>query len=109
MGFAPGQTDAGGDSWAHEPVLVVRDYKDNLEAIETLLKDVDTPPKQVMVESTILVTEATGDYAWGMDVSVLLKGSFTDLLNPLNPVSWLQNQNNPTPGGTVPASAAETL
>jgi len=104
MGFAPGQTDAGGDSWAHEPVLVVRDYKDNLEAIETLLKDVDTPPKQVMVESTILVTEATGDYAWGMDVSVLLKGSFTDLLNPLNPVSWLQNQNNPTPGGTVPTS-----
>ena len=57
-----------------------------------------------MVESTILVTEATGDYAWGMDVSVLLKGSFTDLLNPLNPVSWLQNQNNPTPGGTVPTS-----
>ena len=104
MGFAPGQTDAGADSWAHEPVLVVRDYKDNLEAIETLLKDVDTPPKQVMVESTILVTEASGDYAWGMDVSVLLKGSFTDLLNPLNPVSWLQNQNNPTPGGTVPTS-----
>ena len=104
MGFAPGKTDAGGDSWAHEPVLVVRDYKDNLEAIETLLKDVDTPPKQVMVESTILVTEASGDYAWGMDVSVLLKGSFTDLLNPLNPVSWLQNQNNPTPGGTVPTS-----
>lgn len=104
MGFAPGQTDAGGDSWAHEPVLVVRDYKDNLDAIEKLLKDVDTPPKQVMVESTILVTEASGDYAWGMDVSVLLKGSFTDLLNPLNPVSWLQNQNNPTPGGTVPTS-----
>ncbi len=104
MGFAPGQTDAGGDSWAHEPVLVVRDYKDNLKAIETLLNDVDTPPKQVMVESTILVTEASGDYAWGMDVSVLLKGSFTDLLNPLNPVSWLQNQNNPTPGGTVPTS-----
>jgi type IV pilus assembly protein PilQ len=104
LGFAPGKTDAGGDSWAHEPVLVVRDYKDNLKAIETLLEDVDTPPKQVMVESTILVTEATGDYAWGMDVSVLLKGSFTDLLNPLNPVSWLQNQNNPTPGGTVPTS-----
>ena len=104
LGFAPGKTDAGGDSWAHEPVLVVRDYKDNLKAIETLLEDVDTPPKQVMVESTILVTEASGDYAWGMDVSVLLKGSFTDLLNPLNPVSWLQNQNNPTPGGTVPTS-----
>jgi type IV pilus assembly protein PilQ len=100
MGFAPGKTDAGGDSWAHEPVLVVRDYTDNLNAIETLLNDVDTPPKQVMVESTILVTEASGDYAWGMDVSVLLKGSFTDLINPLNPVSWLQNQNNPTPGGT---------
>jgi type IV pilus assembly protein PilQ len=104
LGFAPGKTDAGGDSWAHEPVLVVRDYKDNLKAIETLLEDVDTPPKQVMVESTILVTEASGDYAWGMDVSVLLKGSFTDLINPLNPVSWLQNQNNPTPGGPVPTS-----
>jgi len=104
LGFAPGKTDAGGDSWAHEPVLVVRDYKDNLKAIETLLDDVDTPPKQVMVESTILVTEATGDYAWGMDVSVLLKGSFTDLINPLNPVSWLQNQNNPNVGGTTPTS-----
>ena len=90
-GFAPGKTDAGNDEWAHEPVLVVRDYTDNLEAINTLLKDVDTPPKQVMVESTILVTKSEGDYAWGMDVSVLLKANFQSLINPLNPVGWLQN------------------
>ena len=90
-GFAPGKTEAGSDEWAHEPVLVVRDYTDNLEAINTLLKDVDTPPKQVMVESTILVTKSEGDYAWGMDVSVLLKANFSSLINPLNPVGWLQN------------------
>ena len=90
-GFAPGKTDSGSDEWAHEPVLVVRDYSDNLEAINVLLKDVDTPPKQVMVESTILVTKSEGDYAWGMDVSVLLKANFQSLINPLNPVGWLQN------------------
>jgi type IV pilus assembly protein PilQ len=90
-GFAPGQTEAGGDAWAHEPVLVVRDFEENIAAISALLTDVDTPPTQVMVESTILVTSAKGDYAWGMDVSVLLKADFTSLLNPLNPVSYLQN------------------
>ena len=90
-GFAPGKTDAGNDEWAHEPVLVVRDYTENLEAINALLTDVDTPPKQVMVESTILVTKSAGDYAWGMDVSVLLKANFQSLINPLNPVGWLQN------------------
>ena len=100
-GFAPGTTEAGGDSWAHEPVLVVRDYEKNLEAIQTLLADVDTPPTQVMVESTILITQANGDYAWGMDVSVLLKADFTKLLNPLNPVSYLQNlQQQPSTGVT---------
>jgi type IV pilus assembly protein PilQ len=99
-GFQPGATEAGGDGWAHEPVLVVRDYSENLEAIQTLLVDVDTPPKQVMVESTILVTRAKGDYAWGMDVSVLLKADFTSLLNPLNPVSWLQNLQQ-QPANTV--------
>lgn len=98
-GFQPGTTEAGGDGWAHEPVLVVRDYAENLDAIQTLLADVDTPPKQVMVESTILITKAKGDYAWGMDVSVLLKANFTELLNPLNPVSWLQAlQQQPTAG-----------
>lgn len=99
-GFAPGQTDAGGDSWAHEPVLVVRDFEDNIDAIEALLTDVDTPPKQVMVESTILVTSSKGDYAWGMDVSVLLKADFTSLLNPLNPVSYLQNLQQQAATGT---------
>ncbi|MCH2144305.1 MAG: hypothetical protein MK082_04055 [Phycisphaerales bacterium] len=100
-GFQPGTTDAGGDGWAHEPVLVVRDFAENLDAIETLLVDVDTPPKQVMVESTILVTRAKGDYAWGMDVSVLLKADFTSLLNPLNPVSWLQNLQQQPQAGTI--------
>ena len=105
-GFAPGKTDAGSDEWAHEPVLVVRDYTDNLDAINTLLKDVDTPPKQVMVESTILVTKSEGDYAWGMDVSVLLKANFQQLINPLNPVGWLQNDSPPTAGATAPANNA---
>ncbi len=100
-GFQPGTTEAGGDGWAHEPVLVVRDYAENLDAIQTLLTDVDTPPKQVMVESTILITKAKGDYAWGMDVSVLLKADFTQLLNPLNPVSWLQNLQQQPQAGTV--------
>jgi type II secretory pathway component GspD/PulD (secretin) len=100
-GFQPGATEAGGDGWAHEPVLVVRDYAENLKAIQTLLTDVDTPPKQVMVESTILITKAKGDYAWGMDVSVLLKADFTQLLNPLNPVSWLQNLQQQPQAGTI--------
>ena len=108
-GFQPGTTEAGGDGWAHEPVLVVRDYAENLDAIQTLLTDVDTPPKQVMVESTILITKAKGDYAWGMDVSVLLKADFTQLLNPLNPVSWLQNlQQQPQAGSVLGPQEAGT-
>ena len=108
-GFAPGKTDAGSDDWAHEPVLVVRDYTDNLDAINTLLKDVDTPPKQVMVESTILVTKSEGDYAWGMDVSVLLKANFQQLINPLNPVGWLANANPAVAGAKAPANNALAL
>ena len=109
-GFQPGKTEAGGDGWAHEPVLVIRDFAENLDAVQALLVDVDTPPKQVMVESTILVTRAKGDYAWGMDVSVLLKADFTSLLNPLNPVSWLQNlQQQPQAGtGNNPEGQTQT-
>ncbi len=105
-GFAPGKTDAGNDEWAHQPVLVVRDYPENLSAIHTLLEDIDTPPKQVMVESTILVTKSDGAYAWGMDVSVLLKADFTSLVSPLNPVGWLQGAAPPVPGALTPTDNA---
>lgn len=88
-GFRPNITDGGADDYAFTAKIVVNDYPENLEAIGDLLRSLDTPPQQVLVEATILQTALNEDNAFGVDFTILGSVNFTDLVMPLNPVNQL--------------------
>lgn len=103
-GIAPDVANGGEDSWAFQAMLVVNDYPENLQAIGDLLADIDTPPTQVSVESTIVSTRVNEDNAFGVDFTIIADVSFTDFTNPLSAINNLLTGNN-TPG----AKATDTL
>ncbi|MBL9120655.1 MAG: hypothetical protein JNL80_12160 [Phycisphaerae bacterium] len=90
-------SNAGEDSWAFQAMLVVNDYPENLQAISDFLAEIDTPPTQVSVESTIVSTRVNEDNAFGVDFSVIGDLDFSDLANPLAAVNNLIGGNN-SPG-----------
>ncbi|MDX2017037.1 MAG: secretin N-terminal domain-containing protein [Planctomycetota bacterium] len=67
----------GGDDFAHDATLVVFDYPENIEEIEKLLKQLDTRPQQILVESTILETRINEDNAFGIDFALVGNLNFT--------------------------------
>lgn len=94
-------SNAGEDSWAFQAMLVVNDYPENLQAIADFLAEIDTPPQQVSVESTIVSTRVNEDNAFGVDFSVIGDIDFTDFANPLAAVNNLiTGNNNPGSKGT---------
>lgn len=97
-GFEPRIADGGADDYAYNTKLVVNDYADNLEHIAALLTDLDTPPKQVLVEATILQTAVNEANAFGVDFSIISDINFLDLTNPLSPVTNLLNGSDATNG-----------
>jgi type IV pilus assembly protein PilQ len=70
-GFKPSLKDGGGDSYAWSSKLVINDYPENLETIAMLLKELDTPPTQVVVEATVVQTKVTEDNEFGVDFTAL--------------------------------------
>ncbi|MCP3905315.1 MAG: hypothetical protein GY715_16940, partial [Planctomycetes bacterium] len=82
-------SDVGQDNWAFTAMLVVNDFPENLAAVTNLLDELDVPPKQVLIESTILQTTLNEKNAFGIDFSIVSSLNFTDLTNPLNAVNDL--------------------
>ncbi len=109
QGFQPDVSDGGADSYAYEAKLVVNDYQENMEAIANLLDELDTPPQQVLIEATILQTTLDESNAWGVDFSAITDMDFTDLTNPLAPVTNLLNGNDATDGFQPPANVGGGL
>ncbi len=101
-GFQPDVSDGGADSYAFEAKLVVNDYVENLDAIATLLNDLDTPPQQVLVEAVILQTALNETNAFGFDFSLITDMNFIDLGNPLSPVANLLSGSDTTANGFQP-------
>lgn len=93
-GVQPDLGNVGEDSWAFQSMLVVNDYPENLASIAELLAEIDTPPTQVSVESTIVSTRVNEDNAWGVDFTIIADVSFVDFTNPLSVVNNLIKGNN---------------
>ena len=70
-GYQPSLSDGGGDGYAWTSKLVINDYPENLDAISTLLKDLDTAPAQVVVEATVVQTTVTENNQFGIDFTAL--------------------------------------
>ncbi len=88
-GFRPDILDGGADQYAFTAKLVVNDYPENLDQVAQLLRDVDTPPQQVLVEATVLRTTLNEDNAFGIDFSIIGDIDFLNFSNPLSVVNEL--------------------
>jgi type IV pilus assembly protein PilQ len=85
----PSNGPAGKDTYANNAVLVVHDFDENLDEIESLVKQLDTRPSQVLVEATILQAAINEENAFGIDFSLIGDLNFTDFLNPLTAANSL--------------------
>jgi len=62
---------AGGDTMALNDTIVVHDYPENIAKVEKLLKELDTRPRQVLIEATILSATLNEETALGIDWNTL--------------------------------------
>ncbi len=91
VGFQPTLSDGGANSYAHSDTMVVRDYQENIDEILKIVETLDTRPKQVLVEATILKADVTENNAFGVDFSILTNLAVDAFANPLNAVTDLIN------------------
>ncbi|NBP52037.1 MAG: hypothetical protein EBU70_12850 [Actinobacteria bacterium] len=98
QGYAPTVENGGADSFAFAAKVMVNDYPEVHERVAKVVGELDTPPKQVRVEATILTVDLTDDTAFGLDLSVVGNVDFGSLTGgPLDVV-------NDMIGGTVPGT-----
>jgi type II secretory pathway component GspD/PulD (secretin) len=71
QGYAPTVENGGADSFAFAAKVMVNDYPEVHERVAKVVAELDTPPKQVRVEATILTVDLTDDTAFGLDLSVV--------------------------------------
>jgi type IV pilus assembly protein PilQ len=107
-GFEPTPADGGSDSWAFQGMLVVSDYPENIKAIENLLKEIDTPPSQVVVESTVVSSKVQQKDGFGVDVSIIGNLDFANLTNPLSGANDLFSGDVTKPGGESSVTAGNS-
>ena len=79
IGISTSKTDAGGNAYAANDVLIVTDYEENIDVIEQILADLDVMPQQVLIEATILRATLTEDNALGIDFNLMTGVDFSDL------------------------------
>lgn len=83
---SPGETPVGNEEFAGGATLVITDYDDHIGEIESLLKQLDTRPAQVLVEATIMQTTLTEDNAFGVDFSLIADMDFGDFVSIGGPI-----------------------
>ena len=88
----PDNSPVGGEDYALDSMLVVHDYVESLDAVEGLLKQIDSRPSQVLVEATILQSVLNEANEFGVDFSIVGSLDFTDFIGiggPKNVVDGL--------------------
>jgi type II secretory pathway component GspD/PulD (secretin) len=61
----------GGDDMALNDMIVIFDYPENVERAEAVIREVDSRPRQVLVEATIMSARLTQDMEFGIDWNLL--------------------------------------
>lgn len=105
-GFEPTISDGGANESAHQDTLVIRDYAENVEEILAVVERLDTRPRQVLVEATILQARLTESNAFGVDFAVFADLNLTDFTTPLGAVDDLISGSGP--GGDFNSGSAVT-
>ena len=71
VGIPADNTTTGGDSFAGNEVLLVRDYERVLSEIDHLMLEIDCQPSQVAIEAMILSVKLTDTNSLGVDFELL--------------------------------------
>ncbi len=97
LGGTNGIEDTKGDAQAGSETMIVTDYEDRLAEIEKTLQDLDTRPKQVLVEATILRATLNEDNALGVDFTTVGGVDFSTLSSVSPAAQTITTGNIPTP------------
>ena len=102
LGGESGPGDTKGDAYAAADTLIVTDYVEKVAEIEKILKQLDSHPKQVLIEATIMRATLDEDNALGIDFTTVGGIDFTQL-SSTSPAA-----QSITTGDTPPAMLQET-
>jgi type IV pilus assembly protein PilQ len=91
VGVATSGTDTGGNSNAHNDILIVQDYEDNLKQVEKILQELDVRPDQVLVEVTMLSAKMDEGDKLGVNFSTLAGIDFETLGSDSNALGNMAN------------------
>jgi type IV pilus assembly protein PilQ len=112
QGFKPTVSDGGANSMAHSDKLVVFDYAKNVKEIAKVVDKLDTRPKQVLIEATILQARLQESNAFGVDFSIFSDLDPGQLSSPLAAVDDLISgegaQGSINQGSAIGTSAGNT-
>jgi len=70
-GIPANKEAAGGNEYASADTVVVVDYPENIERMQTVVAAIDVRPKQVLIEATILAASLMDDNSMGVDFTGL--------------------------------------
>ncbi len=72
---------SGSEDYALDSTLIIFDYPEHVDEIESLIESLDTRPSQVLVEATILQTSLNEANAFGVEFAVINDLDFTDFFD----------------------------
>lgn len=78
QGIVSSPEEAGGDGYASQDIVVVRDLPEVLSRVDDLIATVDAAPLQVLIEATILTAEMIDSQEIGVDFTALSRLDFID-------------------------------
>ena len=100
-GFEATVEDGGADSFAFAAKVMVNDFSENVARAAKLIEELDTPPKQVRVEATILTVDLNDDTAFGLDISVVGNIDFANVVGgPMGAFDAVRDNSLTTRGAT---------
>jgi len=79
VGIATSATDAGGNAYAINDVLIVYDYKENIEKVRKIIQEMDVKPQQILIEATILSALVRDQDDLGLNFSAVAGIDFSSL------------------------------
>ncbi len=90
-GIDASKSSTGGNGYASEDMLVIRDYEENVKTIGEMIREMDVKPEQVLIEVTVLKAKLTEENALGIDFNVLAGIDFESVGTP--PDVTLESEN----------------
>ncbi|MFK7776656.1 MAG: hypothetical protein QM501_00875, partial [Gimesia sp.] len=106
IGITPDKTSAGGDSFTQNDSILVRDYPEILEEVDNLLKEMDIPPMQVVIEAMIISVLLNDDMRFGVNFAIL-GGNNKSLFVDGNGQTLNNSSGFPGSGGSIVPPAGQ--